>query len=170
MPAGNETQLKNCICSRPSGLWGHKPLTWFSLHVCEIPTGKLKVHVAMDHLNTTISISKFEWTRNSRSHTSKQTFSTLSTKQSLSVSFLTVTHRQNGTYSRHLPMHVWPSLPNWYPSSHSQRKVPGRLLQMAWEPQIWGSSLHSSMSANKIHNMLMWVGYCRCGIKAFVLR
>lgn len=43
-------------------------------------------------------------------------------------------------------MQVCPSLANWYPSSHSQRKVPGWLLQIAWEPQIWGFSLHSSMS------------------------
>lgn len=52
----------------------------------------------------------------------------------------------NCTLRHHLPVQVWPSLPNWYPSSHSQRKVPGWLLQMAWKPQIWGVSAHSSMS------------------------
>lgn len=65
-----------------------------------------------------------------------------------------------GKSNRLVPVQVLASLPNWYPSSHSQRKVPGWLLQTAWEPQIRGSSLHSSTSDKKNEGSLKLCNIC----------
>lgn len=81
----------------------------------------------------------------------------------ISMHFITVyvwTCTSQLAHKRHLPMQVCPSPPNWYPSSHSQRKVPGWLLQIAWEPQLWGSSLHSSMSDQE-KSQLSYANNCR---------
>ena len=74
-------------------------------------------------------------------------------------------HLYSAAHKHHLPTQVCPSLPNWYPSSHSQRKVPGWLLQMAWKPQIWVCSLHSSMSDKEKrdnHHVLTTSTFCPC--------
>jgi hypothetical protein len=58
----------------------------------------------------------------------------------------------NTLFQHYIPTQVLPLLANWKPSTHSQRNVPGWLLHMAWEPQISGVSLHSSMSTKWAHS------------------
>ena len=57
-------------------------------------------------------------------------------------------------------MQVFPSLANMNPVKHSQRKVPGWLLQTELDPQIQDVSLHSSTSVNKTTTFtdMMWGG------------